>query len=673
MNIPHPPEHTHPRLFLQKQDLDLLRKKCAHPTTRFLYHKLQALRFLPVNANFTLLRNRSLGLYGDDMFEHIKACALFYLLEEDKHAGNTAITHLFDVMQTVDFTQSPLFDAEDMYTRAGGELLVTIAVVYDWCFALLDEPQKQQMRTYSQHIMRHMEVGYPPIKQGAVTSHSGEAQLMRDIISIAIAFYDEDPDLYTLVAKRLFEEFIPARNYSYASHAHHQGDFYGTFRYQWEIYLAWIYRRMGHDFIFNKEQQFVPYSWLYARLPNGQTLKDGDSVLSTLPQVPYWNRCYTRSFFLAAAYYSNPYLQDEYERCDLYRQYAPIDGAHHVLEQFLFTDIDLAPLSLENLPLAKVFHPPYGGIIARTSFAPMDKNSVVASFKIGDIMFKNHQHRDCGNFQIYYQQPLAIDSGLYYSAIPQIAYLSAHRMEYYRHTIAHNCMVFPNALNPGDNGGQRCDEGDPHYLTLQELQNDPDAVFAQTKCAFASDDISYAGADFTKAYTGRVQSYVRSFAFINTGCAHIPAVVLLYDYAVPLHEEITPLWLLHTENKPVLARDGFTTTNGGKLVSKWHTACEVTAEIVGGDDNQFDVFGKNYPGVEVPGAKAHEGKWRVQMAGQAGEVFCCLTVLYVCQQKADIPPDFVQVKQVGNTYHVRLQEKQLNFLEDGTVELGGPV
>lgn len=66
-------------------------------------------------------------------------------------------------MQTVDFIQSPLFDAENMYTRAGGELMVTIAVLYDWCFALLDEPKKQQMRPYIQHIMRTWRLAAPPM------------------------------------------------------------------------------------------------------------------------------------------------------------------------------------------------------------------------------------------------------------------------------------------------------------------------------------------------------------------------------------------------------------------------------------------------------------------------------------------------------------------------------
>lgn len=668
-NYPLPPEHTHPRLFMRKSDYSEIRKKFSSKVLRPVYYQLKARQHSAVPADFNLHRNRDLGLYGNDVFESIKANAFFYLLEEDMDAGRTAISKIFAVMGTIDFTLSPLFDKEDMYTRAGGELLVVLAVVYDWCFDLLKEEQLCELRRYSKLIMSNMEVGYPPVKQGAVTAHSGEAQLMRDIISLAIAIYDEENELYHLAAKRLFEEFIPARDFIYQSHAYHQGDFYGTFRYQWEIYLAWIYRRMGYEAIFSAQQQFVPYSWLYARLPDGQLLKDGDSVLSTLPKVPYWNRCYTRSFMLTASFYRDPYLQQEYHRCDPYQKYEPIDGAGQLLELMLFYDPGISSQSTMALPCSKEFYSPYGGLIARTTFNLDDPDAVVCSFKIGNYMFKNHQHRDSGQFQIYYKDILALDSGLYYSAIPQVAYGSEHRMQYLRHTIAHNCMLFRDMTIPGDAGGQRCDADDPHYLTISELLQDPHSCFADTLYTHVSEDVSYASADFSAAYEERVKRYIRTFVFLRTNVPDIPAVILVYDYALPSHAFIRPYWLLHTQQKPVLENNGFTAVNKGKLTGLFVSEASLTIETIGGEDHAFDVFGVNYPGIQIAGAETKEGSWRIQVSAPEGAPFCCLTAMAVSDKQATVSPAFFDIQQIEGRIIVTVCKKRFIFNKDEALQM----
>lgn len=662
MKIPHPPLQ-HPRLFLSADDLDALRHKAQVPAMRPVYYRLRALQALPDPAVFDDLRNRCLGLYGNPLFESIKACALFRLLDQDDKSGRTAIQRLFTVLDSIDFSKNPLFD--EMYTRSGGELLVVVAVVYDWCFDLLREEERQKLRDAAKDLIAHMEAGWPPVRQGAVSSHSGEAQLMRDIFSAAVAFYGEQPELYEMVAPQLFEEFVPLRNYVYQSHAYHQGNFYSTFRYQWEIYFAWICRRLGFGDVFSRDQQYVPYSWLYARLPNGQILKEGDSVLSTLPDTPYWNRCYTRSFMLAASYYGDPWLQGEYLRCDPYGEYVPIDGAAQPLEQFLFFDPDLAPADPQSLPLSRLFHDPCGSLIARTSFAPLDPDTVVASFKIGQVMFKNHQHRDSGNFQIFYRDMLALDSGVYESSVPQVAYQSPHRMQYMRQTIAHNCMVFPDSRVPNDHGGQLCDEGDPHYTDLADLLADPSAKFARQLCAFTSDSLSWASADLTAAYGTRLQYYARSFVFVATGTPQAPAVVLVYDYAVPAADTILPFWLLHTQTRPALSEQGFCVQNRGCLTARFCVRGSFHMECVGGPGHEFDVFGRNYPAVDFPLARTQAGAWRVQLRGESGQPFECLSVLSVSDP--DVPLPDVDAGLTADGAAVSVGGQRILFCRNGQI------
>lgn len=665
MKFPHPPSE-HPRLFLRQSDLDMLRRKAQHPAMLSVYYRLRSLQHLSTPAQFDTLRNRTLGLYGNPVFESIKASALFCLLDEDEHAGRIAVEKLFSVLKSVSFTQNPLF--KELPTRAGGELLVAVAVVYDWCYNLLTDSEKQFLWEQAQSIISNMECHWPPISMGAVSSHSGESQLMRDIIGIAIAFYDEHPELYEIVAPQLFDEFVPLRNYVYQSHAYHQGCFYGTFRYEWEIYFAWICRRMGFGDVFSPDQQYVPYSWIYTRLPDGQLLKDGDSVQSTLPDTPYWSRCFTRSFMLAASYYRDPYLQGEYFRCDPYGDYAPIDGACQTVEQFLFYDPELASADLRNLPLSRLFGYPCGNLVARNSFDLFDPNTVVASFKIGQVMFKNHQHRDCGHFQIFYRDMLALDSGLYESSVPEVAYRSDHRMKYLRHTIAHNCMVFPDSLVPNDHGGQLCDEADPHYAGLSDLLADPQSQFATLLSSHVDDQISWASVDLTRAYGDRVKHYVRSFVFIATENSAAPAIVIVYDYAIPARKTETPIWLLHTQTKPELESNGFLIINKGKLKGHFLTRNSVETELIGGPGHEFDVFGTNYPGIPFPVARPQEGNWRIQIRGTSGEPFECVTVLTVCTPENDLPPHihYCLTKEGAS---VATEKNLFHFKQDGSVTM----
>ena len=262
-------------------------------------------------------------------------------------------------------------------------------------------------------------MGYPPVDGGFLTGHGSEWMIMRDQLSAGVALYDEFPDMYRYAANRFFKGLLPARDFWYQGHAFHQGSAYAETRVSSELYPLWIFDRMGFGNVYNPAQQFVPYSWIYMRRPDGQLLRSGDGQ-SKSPRL--------RSL-LIASYYGDGYILADY----LIKP--EIDDMSQIYE-LLWRDPDLKPLPLTDLPLSRYMGSPYGWMVARTGW---DKDAVVAEMKVNIFNFNNHQHLDAGAFQIYYGGPLAIDSGLYEGR--NGAYGSPHHVNYYKRTIAHNSLL----------------------------------------------------------------------------------------------------------------------------------------------------------------------------------------------------------------------------------------
>jgi len=100
-------------------------------------------------------------------------------------------------------------------------MMVTGAIVYDWLYALLTPDEKRAFIKELVRLAKTQECGYPPTRQGSVTGHASEAQIMRDMISAGIAIYDEAPEMFRLAAGRFFREHLPPRNWLYNGHAYH--------------------------------------------------------------------------------------------------------------------------------------------------------------------------------------------------------------------------------------------------------------------------------------------------------------------------------------------------------------------------------------------------------------------------------------------------------------------
>ena len=606
VSIPVPPAE-HPRLYLRGGDVPELQRRTTHPTLKPVWERLQAIgRDNPARA--------------------VEADAIRYLLTEDADLGRRTAAAALKLLEETRFDMK-----QQDVTRPIGRLMVTGAVVYDWCYPVLTADQKKAYIERLYYWAKNLEHGYPPPKAGAVTGHYSEWILMRDLLSAGVAVYDEAPEMYQVAANRFFSLFVPVRNWWYKGGAFHQGTSYAETRASSELYPLWIFDRLGAGAVYDPALRYLPYQWIYMRRPDGQLLRSGDGQ-SRAPKL--------RSL-LNASYYKDAYVLADYLR-------DPAIDSGSLLFDFLWHDPDLKPRPVSELPLSHYMGTPYGWMVARSGW---DDESVIAEMKVNEYNFNNHQHLDAGAFQIYYKGPLALDSGLYEGV--DGGYGSAHDTNYNKRTIAHNSLliydpeeVFERSKRVYRNdGGQKFPNGwrEPrsledmlaNYRTAEVLGHGfgPDA----RRPAY-----TYLKGDLTKAYSGKIREARRSFVFLNFNGQPVRAALAVFDRVVASDARFKKYWLLHSMEAPRVDGTAITVAPEqrgwrGKLVD--HVLLPEKAQIVpiGGPGKEFQVFGENFPNRprRGPAEDFEIGEWRVEVsppAPAAEDLF--LNVMQVMEQPA---------------------------------------
>tara|TARA_R110001592_G_scaffold363328_1_gene684166 strand:- start:42275 stop:44587 length:2313 start_codon:yes stop_codon:yes gene_type:complete len=616
--IPIPPP-KHPRLYLQKEHIPDLKQRFENPELKPILDKLIKMSKEKIKNNGkTKTWREYVKQKGVTVESELNAAK--YLTTKDPKIARKAVTNILKKMKDSDWP-----DVQDI-ARAAGRLMVSGAIVYDWCYDLISETEKQEFVTEFIRLAKMLECGYPPVKQTSVTGHSSEWMILRDLLSASIAIYDEFPEMYELTAKRIFKEHIPVRNWFYSGKAYHQGSGYNRVRYSADLFALWIFDRMGAGNVFNPDQGEVPYLWIYSRRPDGQYLGSGDVNYSRKGMASM-----ALPGLLAGSYYKNEYFNYQYEK-------KPNIDSRDLFFEFLWKDTKLGSKKPDDLPLTRYFGKPFGWMIARTGW---ETNSVIAEIKINEYNFLNHQHHDAGSFQIYYKGPLALDSGIYQGSSG--GYNSPHNKNYFKRTIAHNSLLIydPNekfaAIGYGgkdkssfvaNDGGQRLpgngwnppqhleDLLNKDYKTGEVLAND----FGNNNI---TPDYSYLKGDITEAYNDKVKEVKRSFTFLNLHNDKTPAAFIVFDKIVSKDKSFKKFWLLHSIEEPKIENNTFEvsrTLNGdsGKLVTSTllPTADDLEISKIGGKGKEFWVFGENYPNepTKRPDVANERGAWRVEIA-----------------------------------------------------------
>lgn len=624
VEIPIPPT-VHPRLYLRSSDIPELRERLKNPEIKKTIAKIQKLGVDRTPEEEAKAPDKSGFRYYAEMrgvTSRVQLEALDYLLNKKKSVARKAIVAMLDTLRNTNYGK------KGDLSRASGQMLMCGAMVYDWCYDQMKDSEKKAYINEFVRISKTMECGYPPKNTEPIAGHSSEWMVMRDMLSAAIAIYDEFPEMYNNVMTMLCRDYIPVRNYVYAGHNYHQGTSYANVRFSNDLFSLWILDRMGAGAVYDPAQQFVMYDFLYRRRPDGMVLPAGDVN-------PGIGGSYGLPAMLAYSYYKDPYLAYEYKRN------TKIDN-HCLIFDVLWRDYTVEPKSPETLPLTKYSGTPYGWMIARTGW---DKNSVIAEMKINEHFVGNHQHMDGGAFQIYYKGPLAIDAGAYHGTSG--GYNSAHNKNFFKRTVAHNSLLVfdPNekfaSWNYGgtdktefadNDGGQRM-PGDRWETcrSFADLLSDEYTTGQVLAHGIGGDymapEYSYLSGDITKAYSDKVKEVKRSFVFLNLKSEKVPAAMVVFDKVVSKNAEFKKHWLLHSIEQPQVSENGIIIkrTKDGDSGMLSNTVLlpakeNLDMQVIGGKGKEFWVNGTNYanaPQAGRPDPRNERGEWRVEVSPSA--------------------------------------------------------
>ena len=573
--------------------------------------------------------------YNTELENAAVAKAFVYLMNGEETRGREAVALTRDYLAAVEFGN--LLDI----TREIGRAIYAAARVYDWCYDLMSPDDRESIRSDLMRLADDMEIGWPPFKQMVVNGHGNEAQVTRDLLCMAIAIYDEDPVPYQYCAYRMLEELVPMRRFEYQSPRHNQGVSYGPYRFGWDLHAAWLFTRMTGERVFDDNIEDVCKFWLYMRTPNGETFRDGDGFSDGR------RASLGATALLSSAYSNDPVVKGDYMR---------LGGREYDPTMFLLVnDPDLkAAEGFDSLPLTIDFGPILSSMIARTgwSMGP-EASDVVVEMKGGGYHFGNHQHSDAGSFQIYYRGLQAADLGQYHF------YGTPYDTNFCKRSISHSMML---TVDP-DEEFRQCNSNDGGTRFVRSCPTSPEE--ALTDPTFANGSVvsadfgpsrqrpfySVFSVDLKSAYSEKIESYVRTFCFLNLDNAETPAVLIVLDNMTTANAAFQKYWQVNTLTPPEATADGVILRNSdegatGKVDLRMlrPTADERNLQILSGKEAN-SVFGQYYtaPKPDRPEANGHRVMFSPDKA-QAGDVF--LTVMSMSEDGApELPVDLVETPQ----------------------------
>ena len=570
------PPPAHPRLWVTPDTLPGIRQNLDTAENQPHWEKVKLSALAPLEFKFD--PNEEIP-FNAALEVGIHNKAFYYLMTGDKNIGQEALRLATDYISHVEFGN--ILDI----TREIGRAIYITSCTYDWCFDIMTKAQRDTILQHFRRLRRDMECGWPPFSQDILNGHGNERQVNRDLLSMSIAIYDEDPEPYKYCAYKVLEQLIPMRKWEYQSSRHNQGISYSAFRFQCDMHSATIYRRMTGRELFDPNIKDVPLYWLYMRAPNGAMLRDGDGVCNS-----YWSAGLTSLFNFS--YSDNPIYKGEF-----IRQNGPATNEH--IYYLLLNKPELKPeMSLDSLPWTHDFGPILGSMVARTGWnVGALSDDVVAEFKGGGYHSGNHLHADAGSFQLFYR-------GWLVARLDQYGfYGTPYDMNFNKRSISKSMILVrdPNEKflsTAGNDGGSRFIQR--HPTSPQMTQTDPDFYYGKRlSCSFGPSEarplFSYYAADLTGAYSEKVKSLTRRFCFFNLEDKQVPALVVIADDVEASDPQFRKYWQICSLKEPELLPNGLvlhSEENGrkGKMYMEMLQPKGIDIDLRKGD-SLHDIFG----------------------------------------------------------------------------------
>ena len=603
------PSEDHPRLLLNNDTLPEVKRALTRDDTtnsrlfRLFNTDIANDCILPAasyqGTNSTVNKDNYHN-FNEEYLEIIQAKALAYLLYDDPYYGYQALYYIKNYLKSLDIVRI----ASDQ-CRQYGYVMYTAAIVYDWCYPLLTELDKEQIIAgvenricrYSNQSGAAMAVGFPPSRQRSVTGHGAERQILRDYLSFSVAIYGDNSSWWDYVAARVYNDFIPMRNYYYQSGSTYQGTGYSAARYTADLFSAWIILAATGENPYDNLAE-VTRGLVGLEIAPGMLFNSGDksgdyaAIKDILHPVT-----------IAA------YLEGD---ATLLAQANDIRGTSSFSSSFLYlTSAAYAALrglsdpipeanKYEGLDLIQYNGSPLGQYVAREAFGVYDSAAIF--MRIKERATANHEHCDAGTFEIYYKGALSTDGGCYDN------YDHAHTQYFHQATISHNGLIIYNpslASTQGGwySGGQRkLYEADtmedwlrPYYdagrITGREHGYADDA---ETKPLYA-----YIAGDITASYDSQTVDYVgRRMLTVFTGDESAPMVLFVYDDITSDSAEFEKRFLLQisSQDAPTISGNTVVTENDGGRLMLTCLSNNVKINGVGGrtSGNYVSEQSKNY-------------------------------------------------------------------------------
>ena len=618
------PPASHPRVWVNKASLPIVRANLEHSENRPYWEQIKKTAEQSFKFNFDPNKEAKMN---PELEKVAMSKAFVYLMTHDKRQGLEAVKLTRDYLSVVEFGN--IVDV----SREIGKAIYSASLVYDWCYDLMTSEDRTIIRQNMLRLADDMEIGWPPFKQLIVNGHGNEAQLNRNLLSMAIAIYDEYPLPYRYCAYRILEELVPMRKFEYQSPRHSQGANYGPYRFKWDMHAAWLFYRMTGKAVFDDNIANVYRGWLYLRLPNGKILQDGDGRKANLGVTT----------LLSYAYSKDPVIKHNFKLQGISKD---------PLLMLLLNEPKLkATANFNSLPLTIDYGPIIGGMIARTGWTFGEKSDdVVVEMKGGGYQFGNHQHADAGSFQIYYRGLQAGDLGQYKF------YATPYDYNFNKRSIAH-CMMLavdPNekfSRNSANDGGTRfvrpCPRSSQHVKTDKQFAN---GKVVSTAFGPLSQKplFSYFSVNLSSAYSNKIKNYVRTFCFLNLKNSQNPAVLIILDNMTTAQAEFKKYWQVNTLNLPETSLNGVILRNSafgkqGKVNVNMlrPKATERKMQILSGK-TAYSVFGQAVasPRPANPEAKGHRVLFS-PIKARTNDIF--LTVLSMSAEQApELPVALVE-------------------------------
>jgi heparin/heparan-sulfate lyase len=220
----------HPRVLVTPKDIAVLKQKIHHQDFKEIYKSFQQQKDLITDGV------SASGEPDEDIRQKIEALAFSYLLDtvKEKQAGNAAIALIDKYLNSITTVKGYHPNAHAY------QAVFTAALVYDWCYNLLDANTKASLIASMKKVSCLAEYCiFKNTPKQYLSGHYGE-YAPTVFLAMGIAIYDEQKDVFDFAYKEQVENFAPSRNPWYAATTHHQGSQYIHVRYGNELLQAFI-------------------------------------------------------------------------------------------------------------------------------------------------------------------------------------------------------------------------------------------------------------------------------------------------------------------------------------------------------------------------------------------------------------------------------------------------